>query len=46
MNTVEDRLREALRERAGHSPVDPDAWSRTVARSRMRRWRQIGRAHV
>jgi hypothetical protein len=39
MNTVEDRLREALRERARHSPVDPDAWSRTVARSRMRRWR-------
>ena len=43
MNTVEDRLREALRERARHSPVDPDAWSRTVARSRMRRWRP-GRA--
>jgi hypothetical protein len=39
MNTVEDRVREALRERARHSPVDPDAWSRTVARSRMRRWR-------
>jgi hypothetical protein len=37
MNTIEDRLRDALRERASHSPVDdPDAWSRTVARSRRR----------
>jgi hypothetical protein len=39
MNTVEDRLRDALRERARHSPVDPDAWSRTVARSRAPWWR-------
>ncbi len=36
MNTVEDRLREALRERARHSPVDPDAWERTLARTRRR----------
>jgi hypothetical protein len=37
MNTIEDRLRDALRERAGHSPInDPDAWSQTVARSRRR----------
>jgi hypothetical protein len=34
MNTVEDRLREALRERATHSPIDPDAWEQTVARVR------------
>jgi hypothetical protein len=34
MKTVEDRLREALRERARHSPVDPDAWEQTVARVR------------
>jgi len=34
MNDVEDRLREALRERATHSPVDPDAWEQTVARVR------------
>lgn len=31
---MEDRLREALRERARHSPIDPDAWSKTVARTR------------
>ena len=42
MNTVEDRLREALRERASHSPIDPDAWERTVARSRRRRWTRAG----
>jgi hypothetical protein len=36
MNSVEDRLRDALRERAAHSPIDPDAWPRTVARSRRR----------
>ena len=34
MNTIEDRLREALRERAAQSPIDPDAWTRTVARVR------------
>jgi hypothetical protein len=38
MNTLEDRLREALRERAGQSPVSPDAWSRTLARTRRRVW--------
>ncbi len=36
MNTIENRLRDALRERAAHSPIDPDAWARTVARSRRR----------
>lgn len=39
MNTLEDRLREALAERAAHSPLDPDAWDKTVARSRRRRIR-------
>jgi len=34
MNTVEDRLRDALRERARQSPIDPDAWERTLARTR------------
>jgi hypothetical protein len=34
MNTTEDRLRDALRERAMHSPIDPDAWEQTVARVR------------
>jgi hypothetical protein len=34
MNTIEDRLRDALRERATHSPIDPDAWEQTVARVR------------
>jgi hypothetical protein len=34
MNAIEDRLREALRERAMHFPTDPDAWERTVARTR------------
>lgn len=34
MNTIEDRLRDALRERARHSPIDPDAWEQTVARVR------------
>jgi hypothetical protein len=38
MNTLEDRLREALRERAGQSPVSPDAWSRTLARTRRHAW--------
>jgi hypothetical protein len=36
MNTIEDRLREALRERAAQSPIDPDAWAHTVTRSRRR----------
>jgi len=39
MNTIEDRLREALRERAKHSPVDPEAWAKTVARTRPARGR-------
>jgi hypothetical protein len=41
MNTVEDRLREALAERAALSSVDPDAWDKVVTRSRRRlsRWR-------
>ena len=34
MTTVEDRLRDALRERAAHCPIDPDAWPQTVARTR------------
>jgi hypothetical protein len=38
MNSLEDRLREALRERATQSPVSPDAWPRTLARTRRRRW--------
>ena len=42
MNTIEDRLRDALRERAAHSPIDPDAWARTVARSRRRPGRAPG----
>ena len=36
MTALEDRLREALAERAAHSRIDPDAWDRTVARSRRR----------
>jgi hypothetical protein len=36
MNSLEDRLREALRERAVQSPVSLDAWSRTLARTRRR----------
>jgi hypothetical protein len=34
---LEGRLREALAERATHSPIDPDAWDKTVARSRRSR---------
>jgi hypothetical protein len=41
MNSLEDRLREALRERAGQSPVSPDAWSRTLARTRRRGWSPV-----
>ena len=37
MSTLEDRLREALAERAALSPIDPDAWDKTVARSHRRR---------
>jgi len=37
MNTLEDRLRDALRERADHSPVSSDAWERVLARARRRR---------
>ena len=36
MNTVEDRLREALAERAAQTSVDPAAWDKVVARSRHR----------
>lgn len=36
MNRLEGRLREALAERAAHCPIDPDAWDKTVARSRRR----------
>jgi hypothetical protein len=42
MNTIEDRLRDALRERAAQSPIDPDAWARTVTRSRRRPGRVPG----
>ena len=38
MTTLEDRLREALTERAALSPVDPHAWDKVVARSRRRRF--------
>jgi hypothetical protein len=37
MNTLEDRLREALSERAQQSPVSDDAWARTVTRARRQR---------
>ena len=36
MNTLEDRLRDALRERADHSPVSSDAWERVLTRARRR----------
>jgi len=39
MTTLEDRLREALTERAALSPVDPHAWDKVVARSSRRRFR-------
>ena len=35
-STIEDRLRDALTERARHSPVHPDAWDQTLARTRRR----------
>ena len=38
MNSLGERLREALRERAAQSPVSPDAWSRTLARTRRHTW--------
>ena len=47
MTSVEDQLREALRERAAQSPVDlapvdPDAWQKTIARvRRVPRWTQF-----
>jgi hypothetical protein len=43
MSTLEDRLRQALAERATLSPIDPDAWDKTVTRSGRRRrlrWRR------
>ncbi len=36
MSTIEDRLRDALTERARHSPVHPGAWEQTLARTRPR----------
>jgi hypothetical protein len=39
MNTLEDRVRQALAERAAHSPISPDAWDKTVARAGRRRVR-------
>src|SRR5215471_12282355 len=36
MSTIEDQLRDALTERARHSPVHPDAWEQTLARTRRR----------
>jgi hypothetical protein len=36
MSSIETRLREALTERARHSPVDADAWEQTLARTRRR----------
>jgi hypothetical protein len=36
MSAIEDRLRDALTERARHSPVHPDAWEQTLARTRPR----------
>ena len=34
MSTVEDRLRDALAERAAQCPIDPGAWEKTAARAR------------
>ena len=42
MNTLEDRLRDALRERADHSPVSSDAWGRVLTRARRRRAFPLG----
>jgi hypothetical protein len=42
MNTLEDRLRDALRERADHSPVSSDAWERVLTRVRRRRAFRLG----
>jgi hypothetical protein len=36
MSTLEDRLRDALRERADHSPVSSGAWDRVLTRARRR----------
>ncbi len=36
MTALEDRLRHALTERAEQSAIDPDAWDKTLARSRRR----------
>jgi hypothetical protein len=44
VNTVEDRLRDALRERPDHSPVSTDAWERVLARTRRRRGFAAGQA--
>jgi hypothetical protein len=37
MSAVEDRVRAALRERAEQSPISPDAWEQTLARTRRAR---------
>jgi hypothetical protein len=42
MNTIEDRLRDALWERARRSPIDPHAWERTQARIPATRKRPAG----
>jgi len=42
MTTIEDRLRGALAERAKYTPIDPDAWERTRARSLAARKPRVG----
>jgi hypothetical protein len=42
MTTIEDRLRDALTERAKHAPIDPDAWERTRTRSFVARETRFG----
>jgi len=42
MSTLEDRLRDALRERADHSPVSSNAWGRVLTRARRRRAFPLG----
>ena len=46
MNTVEDRLRDALREQARRSPIDPDAWRHVSERARPRPGRFGPRARI
>lgn len=42
MNTLEDRVRSALRARAEDFSADPDAWLRLAARRRAGRKRRAG----